>query len=125
MVRAHYSRSAYNQCRVLRLVSGHSGTDIMNERRKINITQNQRDDILKGIALLLDGMVDEKRENTVEDKCRMLTVRECSQMVEGLSEHTIRQLIKRGELSAIRTGRGQNGKMLVPEKALIEYINRN
>lgn len=68
-------------------------------------------------------MVDSERSTDISDSHRMLTIRECSQRAEGLSEHTIRLLIKRGEISAIRTGAGRNGKILVPEKALIKYIN--
>lgn len=68
-------------------------------------------------------MVEEKPAADIPDKCRMLTIRECAQAAQGLSEHTIRLLVKRGELSAIRTGEGKHGKILVPEKALLGYIN--
>lgn len=68
-------------------------------------------------------MVDRELSADISERCRMLTIRECTQVAEGLSEHTIRLLIKRGELSAIRTGEGKNGKILVPERALINYIN--
>lgn len=73
--------------------------------------------------MLLDGMVEEKNENYIPDSCRMLTIRECAQRAEGLSEHTIRLLVKRGEISSIRTGEGRNGKILIPEKALMKYID--
>lgn len=87
-----------------------------------SITHKQKEDILKGIALLLDGM-EEKTENNIFDRCRMLTIRECAQLAEGLSEHTIRLLVKRGELPAMRTGIGRNGKILISEKALKKYID--
>lgn len=86
------------------------------------MTQQQKADILKGLELLLDGMVDEQAD-ILPEKCRMLTIRECAMEAEGLSEHTIRLLIKRGEIPAIRAGEGKSGKLLVPQAALMKYLS--
>lgn len=44
--------------------------------------------------------------------------------VKGLSEHTVRMLIARGELASLRTGEGKHGKILVPKKILLDYIHK-
>ena len=87
------------------------------------MTQKQKEDIIKGISLLLDGMVEEIPAD-IPGRCRMLTIRECSEEARGISQHTIRLLVKRGELPSIRTGNGERGKILVPERALQDYISR-
>ena len=53
----------------------------------------------------------------------MLTVRECSEVIKGLNEYTVRQLIARKEIPSVRTGQGKNGKILVPKAALVAYFN--
>ena len=53
----------------------------------------------------------------------MLTVRECTEAVKGLSEHTVRKLIKQGKLPYLRTGDGVNGKMLINKADLLAYFN--
>ena len=56
-------------------------------------------------------------------KVEMLTVRECSEVIKGLNEYTVRQLIARKEIPSVRTGQGKNGKILVPKAALVAYFN--
>ena len=53
----------------------------------------------------------------------MLTIKQCAETIYGLSEHTIRLLIKQGRLPHIRTGTGQNGKILVSKAALLAHFN--
>ena len=55
-------------------------------------------------------------------KVEMLTIKECTQAVEGISEHTIRQLVAQGKLSSVRAGTGHKGKILVSKAALLEYF---
>ena len=52
----------------------------------------------------------------------MLTIKECAEEIKGLSEHTVRQLVKQEKLPHIRTGAGQNGKILVSKSALLAYF---
>ena len=52
----------------------------------------------------------------------MLTLKECSETVKGLSEHTVRQIVLQGKLPCIRTGAGKNGKILVNKAALLAYL---
>ena len=52
----------------------------------------------------------------------MLTVKECTEAVKGLSEHTVRQLIAQEKIPFIRTGQGKRGKILVSKAGLLEYL---
>lgn len=40
----------------------------------------------------------------------LITIRECTQLIPGLSYYTVRSLIERGEIQAFRTGKGKGGK---------------
>ncbi len=54
----------------------------------------------------------------------MLTIKECTKAVKGLSEHTVRKLIAQGKLPYLRAGDGQRGKMLVNKADLLDYFSR-
>ena len=51
------------------------------------------------------------------------TIKECADMINGLSEHTVRQMVKQGKVKSIRTGVGKNGKILVNKADFITYFN--
>ena len=57
------------------------------------------------------------------DKVEMLTIKESAALISGLSEHTVRQLVKQGKVKSVRTGAGRNGKILVNKADLIAYFN--
>ncbi len=59
---------------------------------------------------------------SVPQKVEMLTIKECTEEIKGLSEHTIRQLIAQDKLPYIRTGQGKKGKILISKNALISYL---
>ena len=59
----------------------------------------------------------------VPQKVELLTIKECADMIDGLSEHTVRQLVKQGKVKSIRTGEGKNGKILVNKADLIAYFS--
>lgn len=50
---------------------------------------------------------------------RMLTIKECTALIEGISEHSIRMLIAQGKIKAFRTGEGVRGKYLVNKEEII------
>ena len=52
----------------------------------------------------------------------MLTIKECSEAVKGLSEHTVCQLVAQEKIPYIRTGHGKRGKILISRSALLEYL---
>lgn len=53
----------------------------------------------------------------------VLTIKECTEAVKGLSEHTVRKLIAQGKLPYMRAGDGQRGKMLINKVDLLAYFN--
>ncbi len=55
-------------------------------------------------------------------KVEMLTIKECTEEIKGLSGHTVRQLIAQDKLPYIRTGQGKKGKILISKSALISYF---
>ncbi|MDE6021084.1 MAG: helix-turn-helix domain-containing protein [Ruminococcus sp.] len=57
------------------------------------------------------------------EKVEMLTIKECTEVVQGLSEHTVRQLVAQGKVKSIRTGEGKRGKILVNKDDLVAYFN--
>ena len=63
-------------------------------------------------------------DNTaVPQKVELLTIKECADMIDGLSEHTVRQMVKQGKVKSIRTGVGKNGKILINKADFITYFN--
>ena len=81
-------------------------------------------EILQQITVLLNSLNESETEpkETKQEKVEMLTVRECSEVIKGLNEYTVRQLIARKEIPSVRTGQGKNGKILVPKAALLSYF---
>lgn len=89
------------------------------------MTVEEKSEILARISIMLDEFITTLHEPPHSpEPCEMLTIRECAQTVKGLSEHTIRLLVARGELASIRTGVGKHGKILVPKASLLEYLRK-
>ena len=55
----------------------------------------------------------------------LLTLKECTELVKGLSEHTVRQLAVQGIIPSIRTGTGRSSKILINKAALLDYVSGN
>lgn len=51
----------------------------------------------------------------------MLSIKECTEVVQRLSEHTVRRLVK---VKSVRTGKGKRGKVLVNKADLIAYFQK-
>ena len=83
-------------------------------------------EIMAQIVALLTQLIDENTNVTTENKSsapvEMLTIKECTQAVSGLSEHTVRQLVAQKKIPYIRTGQGKRGKILISKTALLEYL---
>lgn len=90
------------------------------------MTSEQKSLIISQISLLLDQMVDiPEEQKAVKDGPReMLTTKECLETVKGLSFHTLRVLIAKGEIQAFRTGENGRGRILVPKSSLLAYFDR-
>lgn len=89
------------------------------------MSHEKTQEILQQISMLLNSLNESETEpkETKQEKVEMLTVRECSKVIKGLNEYTVRQLIARKEIPSVRTGQGKNGKILVPKAALVAYFN--
>lgn len=66
----------------------------------------------------------DKTENadTSKNAVHMLTVKECMEVVGGIKEHTLRQLLLQKKIPSIRCGEGRRGKFLVRREDLIAYF---
>ena len=63
-----------------------------------------------------------EKQNNNTSPIEMLTVKECTDVIHGLSEHTVRQLVKQGKIPHIRAGRGKCGKILISKSALVRFF---
>ena len=88
---------------------------------------NEKNELILQIAELLRQMipVEDVAPAKGEEKSaipELLTIKECAALVPGLSEHTVRQLVKRGEIAYMRSGAGKRGKILVYKSSLLKYL---
>lgn len=60
--------------------------------------------------------------NPEKQPVEMLTIKECAQLVQGVSEHTIRKLAKQDKIKYVRAGEGKRGKMLINKDSMVEYF---
>lgn len=87
------------------------------------MTQERKNAIVDDIMALLIQLTDE--EAVAETKAKsveMLTIKECTEVVRGLSEHTVRQLVAQGKVKYIRTGQSKHGKILVNKEDLVHLF---
>lgn len=89
------------------------------------MTIEEKNEIMAQVSALLDKYVCNEKlsNNLVDHQPVMLTIKECTEYIKGLTEHTVRLLIARGEISSIRTGEGKRGKILVLQSSLLDYIH--
>ena len=93
----------------------------------MNLTEKQQ--IISQIAQLLEQLIESQtpvpapQSNQIENQpLEMLTVKECAALVNGLSEHTVRQLIAQDKVAYVRAGSGVRGKILVSKASLLKYL---
>lgn len=92
------------------------------------MTMNTKQELISKIVALLNELIDVEEKSSMDvpklnQKVEMLTIKECTELVKGLSEHTVRQLVVQGKISYIRTGQGKCGKILINKSALLNYLN--
>ncbi len=91
------------------------------------MTTNRKNELIAQLVSILSELIEENDSEQVAEvsprAVEMLTVKECTEAVKGLSERTVRKLIKQGKLPYIRKGDGVNGKMLINKADLIAYFN--
>lgn len=87
------------------------------------MTQERKNAIVDDIMALLIQLTDgEAVAETKTKPVEMLTIKECTEAVKGLSEHTVRQLVAQGKVKYIRTGQGKRGKILVNKEDLVHLF---
>lgn len=94
------------------------------------MTIKQKNTLIAEMIALLEKSIVVDEENPKPQVCNvqsqpleMLTVKECSQVISGLSEHTVRQWVAQGLIPYIRTGKGKRGKILISKSALLKYLD--
>ncbi len=94
------------------------------------MTLKQKNNLIAEIISLLEKsiVVDEGNPkvqtfDVSSQPLEMLTVKECSQVVSGLSEHTVRQWAAQGLIPYIRTGKGKRGKILISKSVLLKFLD--
>lgn len=96
------------------------------------MTNERKEQILDQILELMTAIaydrdpeiVSENKKSTVPEKVEMLTIKESAALISGLSEHTVRKLVKQGKVKSVRTGEGKNGKILVNKADLVAYFQK-
>lgn len=93
------------------------------------MTTKQKKEIVDNILDLLirltedgDTSIPQTSKAPASSKVEMLTIKESAALISGLSEHTVRQLVRQGKVKSVRTGAGRNGKILVNKADLVEYF---
>jgi len=91
------------------------------------LAMKTKQELIAQIAALLNEVidVDEQAAEVIPNPAKpveMLTIKECSEAVKGLTEHTVRQLVAQDKIPYIRTGQGKRGKILISRAALLEYL---
>lgn len=92
------------------------------------MTEIKKQEIFATICSLLERLSEDEPEKeivsaAVPETVEMLTIKECTNVVKGLNEYTVRRLVARNELPYIRCGEGRRGKILIPKSALIAYFS--
>ena len=93
------------------------------------MTLSKKKELITKIAELLEQFIEAELtepnpapEPNVDKPLEMLTVKECAALVDGLSEHTVRQLCAQDKIAHVRAGAGRNGKILVSKISLLKYL---
>lgn len=94
------------------------------------MAERTKREIVNAITALLTELIEQdersEKESAVKkenEPIEMLTVRECADQIKGLTENTVRQLVKQDKLPHIRSGKGERGKILIKKSDLIACIN--
>ncbi len=92
------------------------------------MTKERKSELIAQLVNVLSELIETNDSEQVAEvstsAVEMLTVKECTEAVRGLSEHTVRKLIAQGKLPYLRAGDGQRGKMLVNKADLLDYFSR-
>lgn len=91
------------------------------------MTTNRKNELIAQLVSILSEIIEtndsEQVAEVTSNAVEVLTVKECTEAIKGLSEHTVRKLIAQGKLPYMRAGDGQRGKMLINKADLLAYFN--
>lgn len=91
------------------------------------MTTNRKNELIAQLVSILSELIEtndsEQVAEVTSNAVEVLTIKECTEAVKGLSEHTVRKLIAQGKLPYMRAGDGQHGKMLINKADLLAYFN--
>ena len=93
------------------------------------MTTQRKNEIIDNIMNLLIQLTNDESAtpnvtDTAAKSVEMLTIKECTEVVHGLSEHTVRQLVAQDKVKYVRTGQGKRGKILVNKADLMNYFQK-
>ena len=91
------------------------------------LTTKQKNELISAVTALLEKMIPVEEDTPTITVSRpalpeMLTIKECAALVSGLTEHTVRMLVKQDKVKYIRCGQGARGKILVSRDSLMKYL---
>lgn len=92
------------------------------------MTIKEKNEIIATVTALLEKMIPVEQvppsgpTPLAGEPHEMLTVKECAALVSGLTEHTVRMLVKQNKVKYIRCGEGTHGKILVSKDSLLKYL---
>lgn len=95
------------------------------------MTTTQKKEIVDNILELLIQLTEDGENSAPQatktptsNKVEMLTIAECTEVIQGLSTHTVRQLVAQNKVKYVRTGEGKRGKILVNKADLLAYFQK-
>jgi len=90
------------------------------------MTKERKNELITQLVSVLNELIETTDSDSTADNSpsavEMLTIKECTEAVRGLSEHTVRKLIAQKKLPYIRTGEGKRGKILINKADLLAYF---
>lgn len=96
------------------------------------MNKDNKQELIMQLIATLTAMLNEEGQSKIvsagiekEEKVEFLTIKQATEVVSGISEHTIRQLVAQGKISYIRTGQGKRGKILINKTSLLAYCNNS
>ena len=124
MKHTHSTLSALSVLNVLKMRKVHNTN--YRKREVYIMTTTRKKEIVDNILELLIQLTEDGENFAPQtaNKVEMLTIKESATLISGLSEHTVRQLVKQGKVKYVRTGEGRNGKILVNKADLLTYFQK-
>lgn len=97
------------------------------------MNNENKTDVLMQLISVLTAMLNAETQTTIqssnriekEEEIEFLTVKECTTVIKGINEHTIRQLVAQEKVKFIRTGQGKRGKILINKASLLAYCSNS